>query len=75
MVKTVSRIFNWRVLLTLCTGALLTTSIVALGVYLIVVPKLPSIESLKDVQFQVPLRIFSRDDKLIAEFGEKNVPH
>ena len=71
MVKIVSRIFNWRVLLTLCAGVLLTTSILALGIYLIVVPKLPSIESLKDVQFQVPLRIFSRDDKLIAEFGEK----
>jgi len=46
-------------------------SVLALGIYLIVVPKLPSIESLKDVQFQVPLRIFSRDDRLIAEFGEK----
>ncbi|MGD8593275.1 MAG: transglycosylase domain-containing protein, partial [Gammaproteobacteria bacterium] len=67
----VSRFFNWRVLLTLGAGGLLTSAIVALGIYLIIVPKLPSIESLKDVQFQVPLRIFSRDDKLIAEFGEK----
>lgn len=33
--------------------------------------KLPSVESLKDVQFQVPLRIYSADKKLIAEFGEK----
>ncbi|MCG6968301.1 MAG: penicillin-binding protein 1A [Gammaproteobacteria bacterium] len=45
--------------------------VVAAGIYFIVVPKLPSIESLKDVQFQVPLRIFSRDDRLIAEYGEK----
>ncbi|MCB1851291.1 MAG: hypothetical protein KDI83_11030, partial [Gammaproteobacteria bacterium] len=32
-------------------------------------PKLPSIDNLKHVQFQVPLRVFSRDAKLIAEFG------
>jgi len=70
-VETVSRFFNWRVLLTLATGGLLTIAVVASGIYLIIVPKLPSIESLKDVQFQVPLRIYSRDDKLIAEFGEK----
>jgi len=41
------------------------------GLILIVVPKLPSVDSLKDVQFQVPLRIYSRDEKLIAEYGEK----
>jgi len=32
---------------------------------------LPSVETLKDVRLQVPLRIFSRDRRLIAEFGEK----
>ncbi|WP_455209909.1 penicillin-binding protein 1A [Kaarinaea lacus] len=66
-----SRFFNWRVLLTLGAGGLLTIAVVASGIYLIIVPKLPSIESLKDVQFQVPLRIYSRDERLIAEFGEK----
>ncbi len=35
------------------------------------VPNLPSIETLKDVQLQVPLRVYSKDRKLIAEFGEK----
>ena len=39
--------------------------------YFYLEPKLPSSENLKDVQFQVPLRVFSRDQKLIAEFGEK----
>ena len=34
-------------------------------------PGLPSIEHLKDVRLQVPLRVYSRDDKFIAEFGEK----
>jgi penicillin-binding protein 1A len=41
------------------------------GVYLYLEPKLPSIETLKDVQLQVPLRIYSSDNLLIAEFGEK----
>lgn len=36
-----------------------------------VLPKLPEIETLKDVQFQTPLRVYSRDHSLIAEFGEK----
>ena len=34
-------------------------------------PDLPSIEQLKDVQLQTPLRIFTRDEQKIAEFGEK----
>ncbi|MEJ2466550.1 MAG: penicillin-binding protein 1A [Candidatus Thiodiazotropha sp.] len=41
------------------------------GIYLYLEPKLPSIETLKDVQLQVPLRIYSSDHLLIAEFGEK----
>lgn len=32
---------------------------------------LPSVEMLKDVQLQVPLKIYSADGKLIAEYGEK----
>ena len=33
--------------------------------------QLPSVETLKDVQLQTPLKVFSRDGKLIAVFGEK----
>lgn len=32
---------------------------------------LPSIETLKDVQLKIPLRIYSSDGKLISEFGEQ----
>lgn len=39
--------------------------------YLYLAPELPSIESLKDIQLQTPLRVHSRDGGLIAEFGEK----
>lgn len=41
------------------------------GSYIYLSPKLPSVEALRDVQLQSPLRIFSQDGKLIGEFGEK----
>jgi penicillin-binding protein 1A len=43
----------------------------AAGLYWYLAPKLPPIDSLKDVQLQEPLRVYSRDGRLIAEFGEK----
>ena len=42
-----------------------------LGIMYYLVPELPSTQSLNTVQFQVPMRVFSADEKLIAEFGEK----
>jgi penicillin-binding protein 1A len=48
---------------------LLCVSVV--GLYMYVEPELPSIEGLKDVQLQVPLRVYSAEGGLIAEFGEK----
>lgn len=36
----------------------------------LIVPGLPSVETLKDTRLQVPLRIYSRDAKLMATFGE-----
>ena len=36
-----------------------------------VVPNLPDIETLKDVKLKVPLRVYSKDLSLIAEFGER----
>ena len=48
----------------------LAASSVAL-VYWHFMPQLPSIDTLKEVKFQVPLRIYSQDNALIAEFGEQ----
>ncbi|WP_183961847.1 penicillin-binding protein 1A [Chiayiivirga flava] len=43
----------------------------ALGVlYWLVAPSLPSVQSLRDVQFQLPLSVYAADGKLIAQFGE-----
>jgi len=41
------------------------------GAYFYMAPDLPSIEKLRDGQLQVPLRIYSADGALIAEYGEK----
>jgi len=57
--------FKYLVLLGL-SGIILTLMLI---VYL--ESQLPPVEVLKDIQMQVPLRIYSADQKLIAEFGEK----
>jgi len=39
--------------------------------WLIIVPSLPSVDTLRDVELQVPLRIYSADDRLITTVGEQ----
>ena len=39
--------------------------------YLVVAKDLPDVETLRDVQLQVPLRVYTQDGKLISVFGEK----
>ncbi|MCW8910256.1 MAG: penicillin-binding protein 1A [Gammaproteobacteria bacterium] len=41
------------------------------AIYLYLLPQLPSIEGLSDIQLQVPLRIYSAEGALISEYGEK----
>ncbi len=55
----------WSALGVFC-GLLLSLS----GAYLYLSPGLPSVESLRRIQLQIPLRVYSSDGKLIAEFGE-----
>jgi penicillin-binding protein 1A len=40
------------------------------GAFLYLSPNLPSVDSLRSIQLQIPLRVYSADEKLIAEFGE-----
>ncbi|MCL1078586.1 PBP1A family penicillin-binding protein [Parashewanella spongiae] len=53
------------------------TSLLLLGIgsiaaaYFYVLPDLPDVATLKTIQLQTPLRIYSRDGKLISQFGEK----
>lgn len=39
--------------------------------YLYVWPQLPDVDTLKDVRLQTPMRIYTRDGALVAQFGEK----
>lgn len=43
---------------------------ITLGVYLYFAPEIPSSSEVASVELQVPLKIFTRDGKLIGEFGE-----
>lgn len=45
--------------------------VAAFGIVLYFLPGLPDVHELKEVHFQVPLRVLASDGSLIAEFGEK----
>ncbi|MFA5678772.1 MAG: penicillin-binding protein 1A [Pseudomonas sp.] len=53
-------------LVAAASGPLLVLS----GVALYLGPALPDVDTLRDVKLQTPLRVYSKDHKLIAEFGE-----
>ncbi|MBE0485821.1 penicillin-binding protein 1A [Marinobacter sp.] len=61
-----SRVFAWFLL----TG-LSVTILIASAFYLYLRPSLPPVQQLLDVKLQTPLRVYSQDNRLIAEFGEK----
>ena len=42
-----------------------------IGAYFYVSPSLPAAETIRDIPLQIPLRVFSRDGYLVAEFGER----
>lgn len=74
VVGVIKKVFFRAALLGICTVTLIIT-----GLALYLSPQLPSVESLKTIKLQTPLQIYSADNKLIAEFGEKrrtpiNVP-
>ena len=42
-----------------------------IGAYFYVAPSLPQAETIREIPLQIPLRIFSRDGRLIEEVGER----
>lgn len=66
------RNLRWLVLIA---GLGLTASLAAaagvIGAYYYVAPSLPRAETIRDIPLQIPLRIFSRDGRLIEEVGER----
>lgn len=58
--------FLFATITTVVCGLALSLS----GAFLYLSPNLPSVESLRSIELQIPLRVYSNDAKLIAEFGE-----
>ncbi|MEO4048508.1 penicillin-binding protein 1A [Pseudomonas sp. CAU 1711] len=58
--------FAWWSFVAVFCGLILSFS----GAFLYLSPGLPSVESLRSIQLQIPLRVYSHDGKLISEFGE-----
>ncbi|ADZ92933.1 penicillin-binding protein 1A [Marinomonas mediterranea] len=44
---------------------------IAVGMYYQVKDKIPTVAELKDIELQIPLRIYTADEKLIGEYGEQ----
>ncbi|MBW3228440.1 penicillin-binding protein 1A [Marinobacter adhaerens] len=61
-----SRLFAWLFLTGLSVAVIVTS-----GFYLYLRPGLPPVHQLLDIKLQTPLRVYSKDKRLIAEFGEK----
>jgi len=62
-----------KILLTISASAaalVLAVAVVGIGGYYYVAPSLPRAEELRNVKIQVPLQVYSRDGRLIGEFGE-----
>ena len=67
-VRILTALGGWVAVGGLCIGALVS------GGYYYVAPSLPQAEELRDVRVQIPLSVYSRDGRLIAQFGEKRTP-
>ncbi len=59
------KFFGWSFVAVVCALVLGLS-----GAFLYLSPGLPSVEALRSIQLQIPLRVYSSDNKLIAEFGE-----
>lgn len=56
-----------------CAGLLAIVALIS-GGYFYVAPGLPQAEELRDIRVQIPLSIYSRDGRLISQFGERRTP-
>ncbi len=62
------RLLRW--FLILCVSGIVLGGI-GIGIaYWLIEPRLPSVDVLKDVRLQVPLRVYTADGKLVATIGE-----
>jgi len=61
----------WTISLVVALSATLAVVLLVAFAAAIIYPGLPSLEALTDYQPKIPLRVYSADGKLIAEFGEE----
>ncbi|MEM7500624.1 MAG: PBP1A family penicillin-binding protein [Pseudomonadota bacterium] len=61
----------WALVAGLGLCGVLAGAATVIGAYHYVVPGLPAAETIRDIPLQMPLRIFSRDGRLIEEVGER----
>ncbi len=70
-----SRTRRYAPWLVACAGAGIVMSLMfasgLIGAYYYVAPSLPPAEAIREIPLQIPLRIFSRDGRLIEEVGER----
>ncbi len=62
------RLLRWA--LFACAGLAVLGLIAAGALYAVIAPKLPDVETLRDVKLEEPMYVYSRDGKLMALFGE-----
>ena len=72
MAKNFHIYLKWAALLG--SAALLGVIMVTAAAYLYLAPLLPSAETYKNVQLETPLRIYTADNKLIDEIGNRRNP-
>ena len=65
------RLLRWALVLSFI-GVLLAASAVGVA-YWLIAPRLPDVAQIRDIRLQVPLRVLTRDDKLVAVIGEAQV--
>ncbi|MBU6377166.1 MAG: penicillin-binding protein 1A [Gammaproteobacteria bacterium] len=54
----------------LVIGAVAVVALIC-GAYLYLQPSLPTVEAMRQIELQVPLRVYSRDGQVIAQIGEQ----
>lgn len=60
-----------RLALAAALAILASAGLGLLGAYQYLRPALPDVSAIKDIRLQVPLRVYTRDGKLVAQFGEQ----
>ncbi|BAP58224.1 penicillin-binding protein, 1A family [Thioploca ingrica] len=65
--------FYKTIYITLVTGLILVliAALISAFIQWYLIPQLPSPETLKDIRLQVPLRIYTKDEVFITEYGEQ----